>query len=71
MTMNEQFDPKGEDFDAHSCWKDANCHYVDELQYSNPMDDDYDEVLYCDAPFDYACPLYAARIEADLNDIEK
>ena len=71
MTMNEQFDPKGEDFDAYRCWEDADCYYVDEWQCGDPMDDDYDEVLYCGAPLDYICPLYAARIKADLNDIRK
>ena len=55
--MDEIFDPKVEHFDAYECW-DADCEYVDE---------DFEEVLYCSAPYDFVCPLFRKRVEKDLN----
>lgn len=64
--MKNEYDPKGEDFDAYRCWEDANCCYVEEDTFGNPGDEDFEEYLYCGAPNDYVCPLFEKLITKDL-----
>lgn len=54
--MDRDFDPRGEDFDAYACW-DIGCYYVDEQCFGDPNDEDFVEVLFCDAPCGFDCPL--------------
>ena len=64
--MDREFDPRGEDFDAYACWE-VGCYEVDEQCFGDPNDEDFEEVLFCSAPLDYACPLYEKRVEEDLR----
>ena len=58
--MDKMFDPKYEHFDEYECW-DAGCEYVEEATYGNPEDEDFEEVLFCSAPEDFACPLLSCE----------
>ena len=61
-----QIDPCGEDFDAYACLE-ARCYEVGEQCFGDPNDEDFEEVLFCDATPDYICPLYAISVKEDFD----
>lgn len=65
--MDIKFDPKCEHFDPYECWEAADCCYVEEATYGDPNDDDFEEVLYCNAPEDFVCPLIEKRVNKIQN----
>ena len=64
--MKKEYDPKYDDFDPYTCWEDANCSYVEEATFGDPEDEDFEECLYCNAPYDYVCPLLKVNYKGSM-----
>ena len=66
---NEYYDPKHDDFDPFECWDKVDCKYVDEMTYEDENGEIVYDGMYCTAPYEFECPLFAQRIKEDLEDV--